>query len=88
MPSDTLATFRIGAGAQEGRFSFGELSPAGGSFPRQFSVDGGEDLVAVGLQNSGLVVIYARDKATGRLGREVLASVEVEGAVTSVVWGE
>ena len=85
VPSDTFATFDVGL---EGRMRFCDLSPAGGSFPRQFSVSQREDLVAVGLQNSGLVAIYGRDKETGKLGKEMLASVEIEGAVTSVVWSD
>ena len=88
VPSDTFATFDISA--EGGKFDFCELSPAGGSFPRQFAVDARskrEDLVAVGLQNSGLVAIYARDRKTGKLGTEMLASLDIEEAVTSVVWG-
>ena len=84
VPSDTLATFKIG---DEGRFDFGELSPAGGSFPRQFSLSPEGDLIAVGLQNDGLVVIYGRDKKTGKLGTDALARIKLEGQVTSVVWG-
>lgn len=85
VPSDTLATFDV---APDGKVRFCDLSPAGGSFPRQFEVNGREDLVAVGLQNSGLVAIYAREKETGKLGTEMLASVRIEGAVTSVVWSD
>ncbi|KAL8788748.1 MAG: hypothetical protein Q9195_007155 [Heterodermia aff. obscurata] len=83
--SDTLASFKIG---EAGEFSFGGLSPAGGSFPRQFSVSPAEDLVAVGLQDSARVVVYGVDGKKGRVGRVVLASAGVEGGVTSVVWGE
>jgi 6-phosphogluconolactonase (cycloisomerase 2 family) len=44
-------------------------------------------LVAVGNQNSGSVVVLRRDVATGLIG-DVLAEAEVEGQVTSVVFGE
>lgn len=83
--SDTMATFDIGL---NGTIKFGALSPAGGSFPRQFSLNRKGDLVAVGLQLSGRVVVYERCEKTGRLGSKVLADVEGLGAVTSVVWGE
>ena len=86
VPSDTLATFDIAGG--DGKMRFCELSPAGGSFPRQFSINKRQDLVAVGLQNSGLVAIFSRDLRTGTIGNKILASVEIEGEVTSVVWGD
>lgn len=85
IPSDTMATFRISPA--DGTVTFGELSPAGGSYPRQFSINKEGNLVAVGLQESGRVVIYHRCKETGELGRRVLADFEGLGPVTSVVWG-
>lgn len=84
--SDTLATFSIGA---NGAVTFKALSPAGGSFPRSFSEvakHGHNTLVAVGLQNSGRVVIYERDGKTGALGKTPLADFEEMGGVTSVAW--
>lgn len=52
------------------------------------------DLVAVGNQNSGTVVVVRRDPATGALGDEV-ASVSVgpqgvdgNGGLSSVAWAE
>lgn len=83
--SDTMASFSINPG--DGKVSFNELTPAGGSFPRSFSENHDGSLVAVGLQNSGRVVIYSRCKKTGKLGKDVLADFEGLGAVTSVVWG-
>lgn len=83
--SDTMATFDIGL---NGTIKFGALSPAGGSFPRQFSLNKKGDLVAVGLQLSGRVVVYGRCGRTGDLGNKMLADFEGLGAVTSVVWAE
>lgn len=66
---------------------FKQLAPAGGRFPRQFSVNKKGDLVAVGLQLDGRVVVLQRHVRSGRLG-EFVASVEVYGEVTSVIWDE
>jgi len=85
IPSDTMAEFSIGV---DGGVAFGELTPAGGAFPRHFSENKEGSLVAVGLQNSGRVVIYERCKMTGKMGKDVLADFEGLGAVTNVVWGE
>ncbi|KAL9601250.1 MAG: hypothetical protein Q9219_002655 [cf. Caloplaca sp. 3 TL-2023] len=82
--SDTLAAFTIGAEGNE--IQFDGLSPAGGSFPRHFSVRGDGAMVAVGLQQSGRVVVLRRDVESGRLG-EVVAGFEGLGGVTEVVWG-
>ena len=87
VPSDTLATFSLST-TGTGEVGFEELSPAGGSFPRQFSENHDGSLVAVGLQNSGRVVVYGRCKKTGKMGRQVLADFEGLGQVTSVVWGK
>jgi 6-phosphogluconolactonase (cycloisomerase 2 family) len=84
-PSDAMATFDIGL---NGTAKFGALSPAGGSFPRQFSPNRRGNLVAVGLQKSGRVVIYGRCESTGDLGNKVLADFEGLGPVTSIVWAE
>ncbi|KAL6718915.1 hypothetical protein ACLMJK_003150 [Lecanora helva] len=82
--SDTLATFPL---SSDGKFSFGKLSPAGGSFPRHFAENQDGSLLAVGLQNTERVVIYRGSKGSGALGTDILASFTGLGAVTSVVWG-
>ena len=87
LPSDTLATFPLSE-AGDGKFSFGSLSPAGGSFPRHFSENEDGSLVAVGLQNSERVVLYKGSKREMGLGKDILASFEGLGQVTSVVWGK
>jgi 6-phosphogluconolactonase (cycloisomerase 2 family) len=85
IPSDTMAEFSIGV---DGVVAFGELTPAGGAFPRHFSENKEGSLVAVGLQNSGRVVIYEKCKITGKMGKDVLADFGGLGGVTNVVWGE
>lgn len=85
IPSDTFAEFSIAP--KSGEVQFGELTPAGGAFPRSFSESKEGGLVAVGLQNSGRVAIYERCKMTGKMGKDVLASFEGLGGVTNVVWG-
>jgi len=86
VPSDTLATFKISPA--DGTIMFEALSPAGGSFPRMFSLNKEGSLAAVGLQNSGRVVVYHRCRETGKLGDKVLADFEGLGGVSSVVWVE
>jgi len=86
IPSDTMAEFSINR--DNGEVKFGELTPAGGAFPRSFAENREGGLVAIGLQQSGRVVVYERCKKTGRLGREVVADFEGLGAVTNVVWGK
>ncbi|KAL2351512.1 Lactonase, 7-bladed beta-propeller-domain-containing protein [Cryomyces antarcticus] len=84
IPSDSLSTFAL---QHDGSLIFEQLWPAGGSYPRHFSVNRYGDLVAVGLQYSSRVVIMKRDVQTGLIGNAV-ASVEVDGQVTCVVWDE
>jgi 6-phosphogluconolactonase (cycloisomerase 2 family) len=70
------------------------MSPTYGSYPRTMTINKAGDLVAVGNQNSGTVVIVARDPATGAMMGEV-ASVSVgpegtngNGGLSSVIWAE
>lgn len=82
--SDSLAVW---APAADGTLHFIQLAPAGGSYPRQFSINKAGDLVSVGLQMSSTVVLWKRDLKTGKLG-DLVASVEVPGQITCVVWDE
>ncbi|KAL8719192.1 MAG: hypothetical protein Q9225_003771 [Loekoesia sp. 1 TL-2023] len=84
--SDTLASFTILKSGGKG-LQFRGLSPAGGSFPRHFSLNRDGSLIAVGLQNSGRLVILDRCTHTGKIG-SVVADFEGLGQVTSVVWDE
>jgi 6-phosphogluconolactonase (cycloisomerase 2 family) len=82
--SDSFATYAIN---NNGTLSFKQLWPAGGSFPRQFSINKAGDLVAVGLQNSARVVVLQRDIESGFLGQAVANSI-ISGQPTCVVWDE
>ncbi|MCJ1390987.1 hypothetical protein MMC18_003848 [Xylographa bjoerkii] len=82
--SDSLSIFRL---CRNGALRFIELYPAGGSFPRHFSVNKAGDLVAVGLQMSGRVVILRRDAENGQV-LEPVAEMDGLGEVTCVVWDE
>lgn len=83
--SDTLQVWAIDHAT--GKLDFKQLAPAGGSFPRQFSVNKDGSLAAVGLQESGNVVVIERDVESGMFGKFV-ASVDVPGEVTSVIWDD
>ncbi|TVY60807.1 putative 6-phosphogluconolactonase [Lachnellula suecica] len=85
IPSDTLQSWVIDH--KTGKLTFHQLAPAGGSFPRQFSVNKAGTLAAVGLQESARVVIVERDVKDGTFGKFV-AEIDVPGEVTSVIWDE
>lgn len=83
--SDSLATFQLSP--SDGTLAFYQLWPAGGSFPRTYTMNAVGNLVAVGLQNSAEVVVLARDVQSGLIG-EPVARIAIPGNVTSVVWNE
>ncbi|PBP18311.1 hypothetical protein BUE80_DR010779 [Diplocarpon rosae] len=85
IPSDTLQSWAIDDAT--GTLSLVQLAPAGGKYPRQFSVNKAGTLAAVVLQKDGRVVIMQRDVATGKFG-SVLASVNQLGEVSCVIWDE
>ena len=72
----------------DGTLSFLEVFPAGGSWARQFALNRGGYLVAVGLQETGSVSILERDATSGVLTREVASIAIGGGQVTCVVWDE
>jgi 6-phosphogluconolactonase (cycloisomerase 2 family) len=89
--SDSLATYAIGI---NGTLTFKQLWPAGGLFPRQFSMNNAGNMVAVGLQTSCRVVVLARDVDSGLLGKPVsyiplgtCADGNLAGP-TRIVWDE
>lgn len=84
LPSDSLSTFKL---QKDGTLVFHQLWPAGGSYPRHFSLNAVGSLVAVGLQYSQDVVILERDVSTGLIG-EPVARIPVGGNVTCVVFDE
>ncbi|KAH8795096.1 3-carboxymuconate cyclase-like protein-like protein [Hyaloscypha sp. PMI_1271] len=85
IPSDTLHSWAIDHAT--GKLSLKQIAPAGGSFPRHFSVNKAGDMVAVGLQMDGRVVVIERNVADGMFG-DFVASMDVAGQVTSVIWDE
>lgn len=85
IPSDTLQTWSIDDST--GKLTFKQLAPAGGSYPRQFSVNRKGTLAAVGLQEDSRVVIIDRNATTGLYG-DFVASINLPGEITSVVWDE
>ncbi|KAM0137267.1 hypothetical protein ACHAP3_004073 [Botrytis cinerea] len=84
IPSDSLLTYSLNH--SNGNFSLVSIDAAGGSFPRQFSINKAGDLVAVGLQNDGRVALLKRDVDGGAL--EIVAGIDIEGQVVCIVWDE
>ena len=85
IPSDALQVWKIDQ--ETGKLAFEQSAPAGGSFPRHFSVNKKGTLVAVGLQLDERVVIVERDVASGEFGKFV-AEIDIPGQVTSVIWDD
>lgn len=84
VPSDSITTWSL---SDSGKLGFVQAWPSYGLYPRHFSLNSAGSLIAVGNQNSGSVVVLKRDVATGLIG-DVVAETELEGQVTSVVFGE
>lgn len=84
LPSDSLTVF---APNHDGKLSFIQLAPSGGSFPRHFSYSSDGSKVAVANQNSFNVDIWARDTRTGKLGARLASAVNLPGQVNNVIWG-
>lgn len=82
--SDTLSTFSLNT---TGTFDFLGLFPAGGRYPRQFSLNKKGNLVAVALQLSSKVVVISRNVTTGSFIKQV-AEIDLKGQITSVVWDD
>lgn len=85
IPSDALINFAIDGGT--GGLVVKQVFPAGGMVPRHFSINRSGDLLAVGLQGDGRVVLISRDVKTGLL-EGFNASVPIDGDVTCVVFDE
>ncbi|KAI8628302.1 putative isomerase YbhE [Xylariaceae sp. FL1651] len=60
---------------------------AGGAGPRGFSINGDGNLLAVGLQGDGRVVIIERDVRTGML-KDFVAAADVPGEVNAAIFYE
>ncbi|TAQ91597.1 hypothetical protein B7494_g75 [Chlorociboria aeruginascens] len=84
--SDSLQSWIIDPAT--GKLTLNPLTPAGGSYPRMFSVNKDGTLAAVGLQNDQRVVIIQRDVQTGTFAQDILAEIDLPGQITSVIWAE
>jgi len=85
IPSDTVNTFAIDHST--GNLTYVQQFPSGGRFPRQYSFNKAGDLLGVGLQQDGRVVVIDRDISTGML-KSFVAHADIAGEVTSVVFDE
>ncbi|KAK5998606.1 putative 6-phosphogluconolactonase -like protein [Cladobotryum mycophilum] len=83
--SDPLINFSIDAST--GALTAIQTSPAGGKFPRQFSINKAGTLLAVGLQSDARVVLIARDVKTGKLGNFV-GYANIAGEITAAIFDE
>lgn len=85
--SDSLVSYKIGP---KGNLivESGANFPSGGDFPRHFSLPADDgSLIAVGNGESKSVTIFARDIATGKIGK-ALATTLLPGGVSHIAWGE
>jgi len=73
---------------KDGSLTFIEVFPAGGSYARQFALNKGGNLVAVGLQQTGSISILERDLTSGVFKREVASIAIGGGEVVCAVWDE
>lgn len=88
IPSDSLAVFK--PSPLNGKLSFVQIAPSGGSFPRHFSYNKAGNMIAVANQNSPSVDIWARDVRTGKLGKRLASNGEFSkgGGINNVIWAE
>jgi 6-phosphogluconolactonase (cycloisomerase 2 family) len=85
---DSLASFTISP--TDGTLTKRPLVSAQGSYPRQFALNRDGDLLAVGLQKSGTLVVLQKNPNTGLFDREA-ASIKFNpglDAPACVVWNE
>ncbi|GER66788.1 hypothetical protein BpJC4_12590 [Weizmannia acidilactici] len=61
---DSIAVFAV---KEDGKLSLVEYTPTEGNWPRDFVLDPTEQFVVASNQNSGTLVLYARDAETGKL---------------------
>ncbi|RDA87000.1 hypothetical protein CP532_6743 [Ophiocordyceps camponoti-leonardi (nom. inval.)] len=91
IPSDPIISFKLELDDDDGgsgKLVVAQEVPAGGRFPRHFSMSEDGTLLAVGLQKDKRVAIIARDAKGGTLGMRPVAFADVTGEVTSVIFGE
>ncbi len=85
IPSDSIINFSIDDST--GKLNFLQDIPAGGQFPRHFSMNKAGTKLAIGLQTDGRVVVMKRDPKSGKLG-DFESFANVEGQITSVIFDE
>jgi len=83
--SDPLINYAIDN--KTGRLKKIQEFAAGGAGPRGFSINGDGNLLAVGLQGDGRVVVIERDVRTGLL-KDYVASANVPGEVNAAIFYE
>jgi 6-phosphogluconolactonase (cycloisomerase 2 family) len=69
IPSDSLLTYAINPSS--GALTLIDAVAAGGSSPKQFSLNKAGDKIAVSVQNDGWVVVFERDAKTEKVGERV-----------------
>lgn len=83
--SDTIMNFSIDEAS--GKLNFMQEIPAGGTFPRHFSINKAGTKVAVGMQKDARVVIIQRDPGSGKLG-DFESFANIPGEITAVIFDE
>ena len=83
--SDLLLTYAINAASRE--LTLIDAVAAGGSSPRQFSLNRAGDKVAVSVQNDGWVVVFDGDVKTGKMGKIVAVVGELRAGGWCVLFG-
>jgi len=83
---DSIVSYKISL--SDGTLTEQPLVPAYGAFPRQFAINNAGTLLAMGLQNSGNLVILGRNWTSGLWDHEV-ANIEFAEGINMpvcVVW--
>jgi len=83
--SDTLINYSIDHST--GALTMIQKFPAGGSYPRDFSVSKAGDLVLVGLQYSSSAVLIERNVKTGMM-EGFVGEIGIPGQVTCSIFQE
>lgn len=82
---DSIAVFRVDEASKE--LTLVEFTPTGGDWPRDFVFDPSEKFVVVSNQHTGNLVLFARDRETGKLTK-LNSEVEVPEVVCVKFLGE
>ncbi|KAH8696846.1 Lactonase, 7-bladed beta-propeller-domain-containing protein [Phaeosphaeriaceae sp. PMI808] len=86
LQSDSIVTFKP---SDCGTLEFVQLAPSGGLNPRHFSLNKDGSMIAVANSASMNVIIYPRDKVSGKIGEKKAAAFGLgPGPLTNVLWLE